>query len=85
MNWISVKDRLPAKSGSYLACRKFGNTHFVWIYDFAMNLSDIDDNFEDENHGGWWECDSCEGVQYFDEVKGITHWMPLPEPPKETN
>lgn len=82
MKWISIKDRLPTENGSYLTCSKFGNTRFVWIYDFATNLSDIDSDFEDKNYGGWWECYDCEGSQEFDEVTDITHWMPLPEPPK---
>lgn len=31
----------------------------------------------DDGHGATW------GTDCFDELYGVTHWMPLPEPPKE--
>ena len=58
--WISVKDRLPESSGSYIVCSGKSRTVFTahfWARDNrwsgrSLNLT-------------------------------ITHWMPLPEPPKE--
>lgn len=31
----------------------------------------------DDGHGATW------GTDCFDELYGVTHWMPIPEPPKE--
>jgi hypothetical protein len=71
MEWISVKDRLPKLYEDVL------------LYDgyevFAGNIRGIDK----ENLITWkaQPCDSeCYGW-YKDEY--ITHWMPLPEPPKK--
>lgn len=33
----------------------------------------------DDGHGATW------GTDCFDELYGVTHWMPLPEPPQEEN
>ena len=74
--WISVKDRLP-EGGDYLTCNDSKRLH---IYSYAKNLSKVDkDDFYRVRRGGWYDYDSEWG---FCEVKGVTHWMPLPEPPK---
>lgn len=54
--WISVKDRLPEKSGYYLIWTE----HSYYLIGFFS--SNID-------NGKWDWID-------------VTHWMPLPEPPK---
>lgn len=59
--WVSVKDRLPEKSGNYLTCNK-NDDYVVWRFDK-----------ENEEFG-------CADYEY--EVE-VTHWMSLPEPPKE--
>ena len=65
--WISVKDALPE-------FKRYGMSDVVLAYSpthgkcLAMMY--------DRGDGGHW---FCHGV----EQETITHWMPLPEPPKE--
>lgn len=73
--WISVKDRLPEKSGYYLRCKM---EHGVEAYpDF------VESTYYSAAHKMWncrdWhdlECAKCTAID------GITHWMPLPDPPE---
>lgn len=62
--WISVKDRLPKKSGVYLAFTMAGSTMTL---DYSAKYR------------------AFNAFDYQDEIFPIyvTHWMPLPEPPKE--
>ena len=66
--WISVKDRLPP-DGAKVLLIVFGDIHYGWI---------------DQSPS-----DPTEYCLYFSNTyidKGhhaLTHWMPLPEPPKE--
>lgn len=71
--WVSVKDRLPQK----------GENGFPMVIvhtkagEVAVGFLDYHDY-----HGDKW-CvlhDYTDGVEFSDNV---THWMPLPEPPKE--
>ena len=70
--WISVKDRMP----------RYNET--VLIYRPSMAEPILADKYfgfygEDEEWNEGW-------VRYGKDLKGndiITHWMPLPEPPKE--
>jgi len=79
--WVSVKDRLPAEKSSFLGTD--GEIVFAayWVQDC--------NNYK---VGGWEEsCYYCGGsslVSFLDKdkiycAKKVTHWMPLPEPPKE--
>ena len=72
--WISVKDRLPETDGIYIICdcRLSGNP---WIHTAGFIKAS----------SSWCE---WHGV-YYDDVYGryskqdkITHWMPMPQPPK---
>jgi hypothetical protein len=68
--WISVKDRLP-EVDEYVICfgmRPLQNEPFV-------------EQGRYNEWGQWQTCDwdGCGGYEYFDKV---THWMPLPLPPK---
>lgn len=78
--WISVKEILPKNSGKYLVWLggihglAFGKTtHIAWWYDgsgcwsFSLNTA-IE-----------LGKDSSINVKSVD----VTHWQPLPEPPKE--
>ena len=65
--WISVKDQLPEKDGDYLIRLKNGAMMVIY-YKF------------DYKNPGWYEYDSEWG---FCERNDVTHYMPLPEPPKE--
>ena len=66
--WISVKERYPAKSNSYI-CRCIVNDcddmPFYMVLSYI--LYDKNPHFQHEGTG---------------DMK-VTHWMPLPEPPKE--
>ena len=73
--WISVDDRLPEESGNYIVC--------------------CDDSFCSYGEGIWYSSDVVVVSEYY---KGswiwyeggtewsleniVTHWMPLPQPPK---
>lgn len=75
--WISVSDELPKRNGKYLVVANHGA---VRTLEYATNLSEIHDDFEDESHNGWFFYD---GEYGFCEYTGVTHWMPIPELPKE--
>lgn len=64
--WISVEDRLPEEAQEVLCFRGTDIGALMDVYTY------IGDNK--------WE-DSYENWNYGD-LEGITHWMPLPEPPK---
>ena len=77
--WISVKDRLPEKDRQYLVC--LNQTHLM-VVSFAKKLEEVDrDVFKGRDEPGWfdWDTEWCG----FYEITGVTHWMPLPEPPEE--
>ena len=78
--WISVKDRLPDKNGRCLCyVKRLYESHYE-ILAFAPNLEKIDKHdFRNVKRGGWY--DYVEGYGYM-EIRNITHWMPLPQPPK---
>lgn len=69
MEWISVDDRLPFTDEVVLCCDIF--SHFI-------SLGKIVEQDEDEFR---FELMYCEN---FEIDSSPTHWMPLPEPPKET-
>lgn len=67
MKWISVKDKLPKKSGYYLIAN---NATSVWVMRFSIRYKKF--NTLD------YECGDIYAVT------SVTHWMPLPKPPKIT-
>ena len=66
--WISTNDRMPEKDKDVL----------VWLYgDYCIGRYDQDpDNLQMR-----WKFESFN--LYEDDMSYITHWMPLPKPPKE--
>ena len=74
--WISVNDRLPEESGLYIT---FGCT--------AVPVR-LPHNFDKDmgKFGVWWDYDT-DGKKHpryrFIEAEDITHWMPIPEKPKD--
>lgn len=72
-DWIRVEDKLPEQTGCYQVYRpnfwgEYGGQTCVCYWD-----------------GKYW-CDSYEGAgaDGFELSPGdVSHWMPLPEPPKE--
>lgn len=76
--WISVKDRLPELrqtddldiDGSRM---NFKLSDFVLVYtDGKIDIGQL----EDDGEGPMWLINLWQKVE-------ISHWMPLPEPPKE--
>ena len=69
--WISVKDRLPDQYGEYLAVVS-GEVMEVTFYQPIRYYKD----------GRKWSTCNAEGFEWLNDGD-VTHWMPLPEPPKE--
>lgn len=81
MEWISVKDRLPLEYVFVLVCEKSGRDGEVicpisiarWEWDRWNGLG--------EKEGS---CNAFFSDLFWDIQWGeITHWMPLPPPPKD--
>ena len=77
--WIPVSERLPDKKGKYLALLEY--VKCTMILNFSLDFVVCDEyGFPTK------EKKSC--FYYYDddwekiEVPEVTHWMPIPEPPK---
>ena len=75
MEWISVKDRLPVEDGKYLTYWiDNGATYGMDVQRFSKNPRIVKGMYGN-SYLHWskqtWD-DYC-----------VTHWMPLPEPPKD--
>ncbi len=69
VDWISVKDSLPEKDGDVLVYRDFGSGYGkITIYNYLRSLEGF----------CYWHND----IDGFVPTTGVTHWMPLPEPPQ---
>ena len=79
--WIPVTERLPDADGNYLVAKKiFNNSIFQEVLRFAKDGRKVDKyDFHREWKNVWYKYDSERGYLTID---GVTHWMPLPEPPK---
>lgn len=82
--WISVKDRLPEKGAKlllYVPKTEKGRQSGI----FTGELKEVKAN---NGSGNFWDMPTpgsdwtLWGWSYF-EKPNVTHWMPLPEPPKE--
>lgn len=81
--WIPVTERLPDKDEKYLTVHTLNTIPqkpWIEVCRFAKNLHKVDKYEFPEKKPGFYQSDSEYG--YY-EVSGITHWMPLPEPPKD--
>ena len=70
--WISVKDKLP-DTGISVIVRQYedkinNGTYVAWIEKLGIKDKPI------------WQYSWCCGCYV---PREVTHWMPLPEPPKE--
>jgi hypothetical protein len=83
VEWISVKDRLPKTNGKYLCTSYYKSTNSLHInlYWFTKDFYKLDrfDFSDKKGVGGFWDSDDEWGICHHENV---THWMPLPEPPK---
>ena len=78
--WISVDDRLPERDGAYLVTTNdFGNRQGVKIRWFAKDGETVDEYDLAGQKYVWYFYDSECG---YASTKSVTHWMPIPEPPK---
>ena len=71
--WISVKDRMPDIDGEYMV---YGQSDAMW--ELLPDSNPI------------WICYYCKkhgfyNIELHREYDYITHWMPLPKPPKEVS
>ena len=78
--WISVKDRLPEKDGAYLVTtNSFGDRQSVKFRWFAKDAEMAGAYDLAGQKNVWYLYDSECG---YISINSVTHWMPLPEPPK---
>lgn len=71
--WISVKDRLPENDGKYMVWYKGEEDICEFDTDSQTFGYTYDDYDEMYSHLVCWD----DGMN-----KDVTHWQPLPEPPK---
>ena len=78
--WIPVTERLPEEDGKYIVFEQSGGRTNTSILRFAKDARKVDRyDFKGRWKNAWYEYDSEWGHYTVDSV---THWMPLPEPPK---
>jgi hypothetical protein len=79
MNWISVKDRLPELGERVLVIDKYGEIEIGNYSSFRNEQYYTYNPTESKEENRGWENDWC----CSQDIEDVTHWMPLPEPPKE--
>ena len=73
--WISVKDRLPASIINKVIVRcKCGYVGFGHYEKY--HGKEVWYNLESQKPFTDWDIEDCETYE-------VTHWMPLPKPPKD--
>lgn len=85
---IATKWSLMGMHGMAVSCGFYTNGKtFTGNSDYNWNDGDCDLIYDEEEDEyivpeGWWE--SVRYTEHFSAVdEPVTHWMPLPEPPKE--
>ena len=95
--WISVKDRLPEAEQEVLILTENGvittamyEDGTIYMEDSCWIWYDVDFDYDEENDKyiiceGWWEYRHYNPDEVYNNCVDdkVTHWMPLPEPPKE--
>ena len=72
MEWISVKDGLPRiKDDSVFVFFDHGGIDIVHIMDYFVDITSGFDDDGKQLYAKWFQ------------TQGVTHWMPLPDPPAE--
>ena len=75
--WISVDERLPEESGEYLVFWQDDYESRMCVVYYEANYDGH--TYEMKGRTVWFVCDRDYGDL---EIENITHWMPLPQPPK---
>ena len=76
--WIPVTERLPEEDGRYATVCNFGNVTTRGVLGFAKDFNKVT-SYRTNDKNVWYEYDREYG---FVKITYVTHWMPLPEPPK---
>lgn len=82
MEWISVKDKLPELTNEFYD-RKCSDDLLIAFHNDLNDEPDITIGYCREDKT------TIDGILWFDFIQNdgvygdVTHWMPLPEPPKE--
>lgn len=79
-SWISVEDRLPEHDQVVLAVSKLPDTSVFDWYKYPLNLKLLNFYNKNQYHRYFRDKESLFPVN----SENITHWMPVPSPPKET-
>lgn len=83
MEWISVKDEIPPDGKDVLFCYRM-----TLSYDKDQDIRRIATGFFDNSNykydcwSGYIEDPEGENCSLEIPLRYVTHWMPLPEPPK---
>lgn len=77
--WVPVTERLPYADGKYLVHKDLFGTSYITAIRFAKDGEKVCKYDLAKKKNVWYDYDSETGYFSFDTV---THWMPLPEPPK---
>lgn len=75
MEWISVEDRLPEYDSVVLVC--FENLFNEQTFTTAVYVNQKVCLHSERRVPMWWV-----HISSGHELKTVTHWQPLPEPPK---
>lgn len=76
--WISVEDRLPEDDKAVL-CKQVNNKDLMIC---RLSNNEWHESYEDIYAVGGWINSFVSSVEDNECYLRITHWMPLPEPPK---
>ncbi len=80
MEWISVKDRMPDTCEGVLVCGKGS------LGEMVIQIAEV---FCGDKKWQWIACDGDEIIAPYSDMtcmlklNDVTHWMPLPETPKD--
>ena len=81
--WVSVDDRLPENDGSYLVTmNSFGGRKYIGVRWFAKDGEAVNEYELAGQENVWYYHDSEWG---YISIDSVTHWMPLPQLPKEND
>lgn len=88
MKWISVKDRLPDKEGRYLVYVEEFNSASLNGFSYYVILTKFEKRITHKvEENDRIICTLSKKMDFFvneyDRDIKVTHWMPLPEDPKE--